>query len=729
MTTLSRSLRLRVVLSTSVAIGGLLLALGLLGIGVIRQATTSVLDERLRTAELLAARLDTDLAADMSRIHFLTETGIRASPTGTPMADSDLIDRLDDHLSILSAGLLLLDRQGKVISTWPARLFANANTLLSQPKLQEAIAQGTPTVTGLLKTAEGTPVSAFVQPLVPSTSGDGFLVGLVDLRSDKLQNVLMSGLPSGRTAHAVLVDETGTVLTATEQGMAFTRGEHPETLKKLVRAGRKVVMVTDNKLTEPHVIAAAPLKQVTWIVSLGQEEAEAMAPVTGLQWQFILFGLAAVAIAAAYAWWDTGAVTSPLASLTDAARQVAAGNLNAEVHVERQDELGILAGAFRTMQLRLKEAMTTLEKTLGETRLREQETDALYRVSRDILSSLDLTNILQTVVDQARSLVGADVAILCLLRDPPDDAYVAACSDPGGLLGGVDTEDLSARSTDACGCCPLPLMSGATEHRSVPLTVSNRVIGNLCVAGSGLPTEASSLRLLEGLANQATIAIENARLYEHTQVLAVYEERERIARELHDSVAQTLGYIYSRARLLQDHTSQESDPTAWADLDDLARVASATYDEVRWAIFGLRKSQQESTEVLSTLVGFLRDFTTRYGIRAELEGEALGRLAIEPRAEAQLVRIVQEALTNAGKHSRASHVWVRIEDLGERFLFTVEDDGIGFDPLQVAANTGAFGLISMRERAESVGGQLEVDSARGSGTRVRLWLPPYKQGR
>ncbi len=551
------SLRIRIVASTALAVAVLLLALGGVATRILQLQAQVVLHERLQVAEVTASRLDTDLAADLSQLKTLASTGA-TKPASV------------GNLRVFNYAVIRLDRFGRVLWTVPQRPADEVSALMAPLSRTPALRGGQAAWTDLLRTPKGPTVIGVAEP-VPGSGvvPGGTLVGLIDLRTQILEQFISGSLPEGQTAHAVVLDREGWVLACTGPSPLFTREEHPEFFSAVIQAGQpRLGLTADDQPPPQHIMAAAPLRNAPWAVGVGQAEWEAMAPVTRLRWLLILFGLVAVALAAGYSWWDTGMVIRPLVQLTRAAQEVARGNLEEPVRVQRRDEIGALGAAFDSMRLKLRESRAEL------------------------------------------------------------------------------------------------------------------------------------------------------------QSLAVYEERDRIAREMHDSVAQSLGYIYSRLRLLQERYPPKEASETWAELDELARVTSASYDEVRWAIFGLRTRRPHRVGLLSALAGFLRDFTARTGVPAELAGETLGRVSLAPQGEAQLVRIVQEALTNVAKHAAASRVWVRAEAEGDSVRVSVEDNGTGFDPTaESRGGDGHFGLASMRERAESVGGRLEIDSRPGAGCRIHIQMP------
>ncbi len=210
--------------------------------------------------------------------------------------------------------------------------------------------------------------------------------------------------------------------------------------------------------------------------------------------------------------------------------------------------------------------------------------------------------------------------------------------------------------------------------------------------------------------------------------LSALTERERIARELHDGLAQALGIIYAQARAAEEDGASPDAGSAAATLHEIASISAQAYEEVRQSIFGLRTMVARRLGLVPALTEYLHEFSEHTDLRVELiVPDAFPRLALE--VEAQLIRIVQEALTNVWRHAQASHAWVRFAVEGDRMHVMIEDDGIGFDgTVAVSADVTRFGLEAMRERAESIGGRLQVDSAQGRGTRVSLMLPLAGRG-
>jgi signal transduction histidine kinase len=216
-----------------------------------------------------------------------------------------------------------------------------------------------------------------------------------------------------------------------------------------------------------------------------------------------------------------------------------------------------------------------------------------------------------------------------------------------------------------------------------------------------------------------------ARTVENERALATLRERDRVARELHDSLGQVLGYAKMQAQAARGLLARQEWRQADEHLAQLVAVAQDAHADVREYILGARAAGASEAEFLPSLEDYLHRFRSAYGIDATLETptELAGR-ALEPMVGAQLIRIIQETLTNVRKHARARAVRVSLSLEEGKARAVVQDDGQGFDPAQLAAaEANTFGLRFMRERADEVGGTVEVRPVPGRGTRVVITVP------
>jgi signal transduction histidine kinase len=225
-------------------------------------------------------------------------------------------------------------------------------------------------------------------------------------------------------------------------------------------------------------------------------------------------------------------------------------------------------------------------------------------------------------------------------------------------------------------------------------------------------------RILANLfANQVAIAIHNAQLYQRAQDVAALEERNRLARELHDSVAQALYSInlFTDATLMAWETNKpEVVEENLGELADLSRQAMA---DMRLLIFELRPPALQEVGLVAALQSRLNAVETRTGMQAVIQFDGAFHLSAEQ--EDQLYRITQEALNNVIKHAHANQVKVQLTGEAECIRLVIEDDGIGFDPV-VGGQAGGHGIRNIHERAEKIGARCWIDSAPGQGTKVTI---------
>jgi signal transduction histidine kinase len=253
---------------------------------------------------------------------------------------------------------------------------------------------------------------------------------------------------------------------------------------------------------------------------------------------------------------------------------------------------------------------------------------------------------------------------------------------------------------------------------AVPLMVKDRFIGMFSVSHPepGYYNEHHA-QLSVAIANYAAIAIENARLHEQSRAVAAMEERQRLARELHDSVSQALygiGLGAQTARALLDR-----DPSKVAEpLNYVLQLAEAGLAEMRALIFELRPESLATEGLVAALEKQAAATRARYGIAVSAELPEEPELPL-PAKEA-LYRIAQEAMHNTVKHAKAARIDLTLE-IADTVLLRVGDDGIGFDT--DGSFPGHLGLQSMRERIERLGGTLFIESARGNGTTITAVLP------
>jgi signal transduction histidine kinase len=374
----------------------------------------------------------------------------------------------------------------------------------------------------------------------------------------------------------------------------------------------------------------------------------------------------------------------------------------------------------------------------------ERVTPALKAVSDAVLavaSELSVDEVLQRVVDCARELAGARYAALGIpdgsggfrrfLVAGMSDRLVAAMGPlprTHGMLGAM-LESAGAYLTDDVhrdprfrGWWP----RGHPDMRSflgVPIVAREQVIGAFYLTekegATGFGDE--DRELIEVLAAHAAIAINNARLYERSRELSILSERNRVALELHDAVSQklfSLNLAAEAAATLLDRSPAQ----AREQVDRVRDLARESLTELRSLILGLRPADLERDGLAGALRQEAMMLEQIHGIEVRLDlggGQDIG----DRGREAEVLRIAEEALHNAVRHSAAQSVSVRLR--GEDGAVTVEvvDDGRGFDPADPQLRSQHMGLTSMEERARDLGGRLQLVSRPGAGTTVRVEIP------
>jgi signal transduction histidine kinase len=383
-------------------------------------------------------------------------------------------------------------------------------------------------------------------------------------------------------------------------------------------------------------------------------------------------------------------------------------------------------------------AFRRIDLLTGALRARNEELEArgasaraLHRVSVAIAALTDVDHVLQAVVMHARELLGADVAVL-LLEGPDGRLDLRAAAGLRRATGGhgPSTGDPDAGSgADAMLAFVDPGMAAA--RLSAPLQRGGQTIGLLAVgSGTVRSFDADEVETLSSLANQATIALEHARLEERLRELAVVDERERIARELHDGIAQVLGYVNTKSQAVDGFLEAGRVDEARVQLAELGSAARAVYVDVRESILGLRGPIEPGQGLGAALAAHARRVAeaSRFALELAIDPEAAG-LRLDPDAEAHVFRIVQEALTNVRKHATARRVRLVVRIAGGTLQVTVEDDGRGLGAAGTTRDMPGYGLRSMRERAARMGATVGITDRPGGGVAVRLTLPLAGHGR
>jgi signal transduction histidine kinase/HAMP domain-containing protein len=414
--------------------------------------------------------------------------------------------------------------------------------------------------------------------------------------------------------------------------------------------------------------------------------------------------------------------------------------------VQRDQVIGMLtishavAAYFKPEHARLARAFADQaaiamanSRLFAETQLRAKETEALFRADAELFRSLDLDAVLQALVDVTVNIIGADTSMVATWsateplrlrtapRQPPESvAEVAAVLES---LRPQRERALSAGVIVMEGIeSAHPLLQPVWEREGIQAVIEVPIMSSAGVLLGAFTVTYTTphvfspeeRRLLMALAERAAVAIQNAELYERAQLAASLEERQRLARELHDSVSQALYGIALGARtartLLDRNPADAVEPVEY-----ISSLAEAGLTEMRALIFELRPESLETEGLVAAISKQAAALQARHGLAVECDLRSEPQLPL-PTKET-LYRITQEALHNTVKHAKATSASVVLEVSDGEISVIIQDDGAGFNP--DGDFPGHLGLRSMKERAVKSGGTLSIESAPGSGTRVQ----------
>jgi signal transduction histidine kinase len=437
-----------------------------------------------------------------------------------------------------------------------------------------------------------------------------------------------------------------------------------------------------------------------------------------------------VFIAILLATFLSSSIVEPLSELATTAKKIAEGDLDRIARVESSDEVGTVAKAFNSMTGQLRKLVRGLQRRTDQLR-------AINEVGRHISSILSLDELLPFVVNSFRETFNY-YNVNVFLTDPISGDLILRAGVGGyrgdapiglplhaatGIVGWVAQTGEPLLANDVSKEPKFIFLEELADTQSelaVPIRISHETLGVLDIESAELNAfDEVDLFTAQTLADQIAIAIENTRLYQETGEMAVIEERNRMAREIHDTLAQGFTGIVLQLEAAEQ-SLDENVENAHEHLDHARRLARESLSEARRSVWALRPQTLEQLPLIEALRQEIEKFTRDSGIKANFSASGK-RQALHADMENAILRICQESLANAKKHAQAEQVTVNLAFEGEKVGLSIRDNGIGFDP-EVRAD-GSFGLIGMTERARLLGGTLVVQSEKGKGTLIEVMIP------
>jgi signal transduction histidine kinase len=374
-------------------------------------------------------------------------------------------------------------------------------------------------------------------------------------------------------------------------------------------------------------------------------------------------------------------------------------------------------------------------KHYDEMRRRERWLDALRAITNGILAGAAPDSLLEDIAEHARNLAFADAATIVSASSTPGQLMVAAAvgarasevkgqpmpadeSISGAVMRAGKPLVLDDVSADRRAYQPIVKLGRHGPALFVPLRVIGGAMGTLMVANlkGGRRFDEKTVQLVVTFADQASVAIEYGRAQADLRRLGLMEERERIARELHDGIIQSL---FAVGMGLQGTSLIAGSPPTAARIEGAVGELDRVISDLRNYIFGLRPGILADRQLDQALRVLGEDVEASSKVRIDVEVDAALAANLSSRSH-EIVQLAREALSNVARHAQAKHSGVHLARRGSNAVLTIEDDGVGFDP---RGHSGGNGLRNMRERAVALRGTIQVTSSARTGTKLRVTFP------
>lgn len=462
---------------------------------------------------------------------------------------------------------------------------------------------------------------------------------------------------------------------------------------------------------------------------------------------FIAVIVAMVVVVSGVSFLLSETITRPIGALTTGSEHIAKGELDYRYDVNTGDEMQVLAEQFNAMAATLKESYTNLEQKVIERtereRQRAEQLRTINEVSRKISSIVNLDELLAYVGNLLRQTFHFHNVNIFLFEPSSGKLMLKTLHFSGqknvipvGVPLEMDEEGIigkAARSGEYVLINDITVEANYRKSESinetkselaVPVKMGGKVLGVLDIESTEVNGfDEADVFTAQTLADQIAVAIENARLYQETRSMAVTEERNRMAREIHDTLAQGFTGIILQLEATEQALGETTDDVQ-KHLNQARSLARKSLAEARRSVWNLSPQALEQLRIDEAIKHEVERFSKDHGVEVHfnLFGE---RRDIPPEMGTALFRICQESLANITKHAQASEVEVTLSYDSSTVELIVKDNGVGFalDSSGNIGKAGGFGLISMRERTLGQGGKFEVESEKDAGTTIKVVIP------
>jgi nitrate/nitrite-specific signal transduction histidine kinase len=641
-------------------------------------------------------------------------------------------------MDIFDAGIYFLDQQGKIFKTWP-----------EQPAMIGQDWSGTPTFRYLRDTPPGSGPISDIRAIGPDEQkivcvtwpmhdlqrafiGAGYYCFAIEPAGQSVLYKLFNNLSLGPDVY--LLDGNQHIIFSPDPAQLGVDLSKEASIQQLIQSESLSIRFQEG--TEDRVISYNPLNtakddRIRWIAVSEHSLNEIMRP--SLPYQQLLLVLLAlgVIVPALVAAYGVRYITDPIEKLIQAARLVTAGQFKQRIEVKTGDEIEELADQFNLMSEELDESYSSLEKKVAD---RTRELAILNSIISVASQSLNIQEILEDALNKTVEQMGFEAGAAFRLEGQPPSTLLTAHRGIEPVVA-IDLMNRYASTSQRLPAAyPKEVITiGVDDFQDeklkeqlsrfgfqslvyVPLSTKGRQLGFFLLGKPALShLSPEELALLTSIGKHVGVAMENAHLYEQAEQTAIAGERNRLARELHDAVTQTLFSASLVADVLPTIWKRNPDE-GMQNLEELRQLTRGALAEMRTLLLEMRPEALQRADLKTLLTQLADAFVGR--LRIPLHLDINGNPEKTQDVKIVFYRVAQEALNNIAKHSGARQVEMRLDCQPGHLNLSIQDDGLGFD--QASIPPDHLGIAIMRERASSIGASLQIESQVGQGTTVEL---------
>jgi nitrate/nitrite-specific signal transduction histidine kinase len=679
---------------------------------------------RLSASQLSAEiKAYTDLLAEIA-----TTTDLRQTDAALQSA---ALEHFSNRLVIFDGGVVILDNFGVLVAAFPKRPEDLGLDWSSREYFRQIVHTSRPVFSNILP--DGPEHADVIVAAVPILGDQGELIGvLVGMFRTGVREVsaFYGGIVKqriGENGSNYVVDSSGRVIYHQDSTQIGNDISTSQVVQAALEGNVGAIQSEDNDGNR-IVAGYSPIPGTPWLLISEENWVSLASAFRGSSQFLILLMSLGVLISIILVNIGIRRIMQPIDALSAAAQEVAWGNFDQTITAQTGDEIGELASQFNFMAGQLRASYAQLEQRVSD---RTRELAVLYHADEELLSHLQLDDLLNALVDVAVRILGTDKSSL-LVWDAAKNKLIVGASrgfNPetfdhmsfgvgDGFIGAVITSGEPAvvedTQNDPLVAREVTQPEGIRSFMHIPIKIKGQLFGIFnfsYLAPRNFGDE--ERRVFIALAQRAAMAIENAQLYQQAQFAATVEERQRLARELHDAVTQTL-FSSSLIADVLPRIWERNPEEGRRRLEELRQLTRGALAEMRMLLLELRPAALVEVELGDLLRQLSEAFTGRSRIPIQLDIDI--NLQIPPDVKVGLYRIAQEALNNIAKHAGASQVILTLRSQARGLELSIADNGCGFDPCCISSDH--LGLKIMSERSREIGVDLIVDSRIGTGTKI-----------